>query len=415
MTHLFIDTNVFLEYAILHEIKWNDIVEGPVRIVIPITVVNELDNLKNSERKRIRNRASAGLKLIEEVSLQKRHPLYDVFLSEPSASGFQKYDLDSTVNDDRILLTILEYSESVEDCLLVSEDTGIRLKASGKSIKAVSPPIHYKLQPVKDDQEKELERLNSENHKLKNRAPDLSLMLHDRTRVYKKRLVLEKDEFGISKKLSQLKLDYPKMIHHEDRPQNPLSGFMSSLSIFQPTKQQVESYNQKLEEYFVSYEEYLKANIENDFKFRNSVLLSIVLFNEGSTPANNVDLKISVPENIRYNIMTDGTIHEGAPDPPTKPKVRTGYQHFDDRSSINLASFESNSVVKDEPQLINSKEEFSFHYKINKVQHSIHKELHPIWLIFEDMSLLTNFGMPYRFVADNHELVEGSINVVFEE
>jgi PhoH-like ATPase len=134
-----IDTNVFIHRpdAIL-SFRDNE-------IVIPVWVLEELDNLKKSREERGRN-ARESIRLLDEMS---RHgdlregvrldngSVLKVDISDSRSEAALPVDLEQDKNDNRILLSAFRLQQAGKRVFFVSKDISARLKATALGIKAV--------------------------------------------------------------------------------------------------------------------------------------------------------------------------------------------------------------------------------------------------------------------------------------
>jgi PhoH-like ATPase len=144
-----IDTNVFIHRpdAIL-SFRDNE-------IVIPLWVLEELDNLKKSREERGRN-ARESIRLLDELS---RHgnlkegvkmdngSTLSVWLSNTRNLDSMPVDLETDKNDNKILLAAYSLQQEGKRVFFVSKDISARLKATALGIKAVD----YEKQKVNID------------------------------------------------------------------------------------------------------------------------------------------------------------------------------------------------------------------------------------------------------------------------
>jgi PhoH-like ATPase len=144
-----IDTNVFIHRpdAIL-SFRDNE-------IVIPLWVLEELDNLKKSREERGRN-ARESIRLLDELSRHgdlKEGVKMDngstlrVWISNTANLGSIPVDMETDKNDNKILLAAYSLQQEGKRVFFVSKDISARLKATALGIKAVD----YEKQKVNID------------------------------------------------------------------------------------------------------------------------------------------------------------------------------------------------------------------------------------------------------------------------
>ncbi len=181
--YVFLDTNIFLHFRPFDEVKWIDIFGAPyVVLVTAPVVVRELDQHKDQHPlSKIRDRARTTLKKIERIglgevdtTLPKNTKLE--YAKEPGID-FQQHGLSREVNDDHLIASCLTYRELEPSAriVVVSDDTGPRLKSRQHGFEVVSLPEEYKLPSALDAVEKERRQLQRRVQQLENRFPKLKL------------------------------------------------------------------------------------------------------------------------------------------------------------------------------------------------------------------------------------------------
>ncbi len=181
---VFIDTNTFLHFAHLDQIKWADVLatSNLVTLVVAPVVIKELDKHKYSHpTQKVRQRAADSLKKIE-AWIEAKNIRQDVALeynhAHPSID-FSSYGLNPLDCDDQLLAKIIE-SKKIHpeaEIALLTADTGLRLKCKSVGVKAVSLPSEYQL-PSELDQ---IAVIRRENEELKRLRPVLTLEFPDKS------------------------------------------------------------------------------------------------------------------------------------------------------------------------------------------------------------------------------------------
>jgi len=160
---LFVDTNAFLQLRDLKDLPWREILPGvkTVDLMIAPQVINELDKFKNGTSDRKRNRAIAGLALIDLASEQDN--LATVLRADPFEvrlviSAAPRFDwttsriLDPAKGDDHLVAEALSFGNGAA---VFSADRGPRIRARSVEMKAYKPNDTWFLPPeVSDDQKK---------------------------------------------------------------------------------------------------------------------------------------------------------------------------------------------------------------------------------------------------------------------
>jgi len=179
---IFIDANIFIEMRDLDALDWQTLFPGlgEICIVVSMHVIKELDKLKNDRTERRRKRARAALHIIDRVPQRGRSILreqpYSVTLeiAFPRLHRWQEYHLlDENDPDDRLVAHLIEDGGGV----LVSDDTGIRIKASEYGVSVVEPPASFRLPPEESADRKKVRELTQIIQDLEDKRPRMMLKL----------------------------------------------------------------------------------------------------------------------------------------------------------------------------------------------------------------------------------------------
>lgn len=177
------DCNCFLQLRDLKDLRWGELFPGVRRVEIMVmpSVVTELDAKKVDNKDRIRNRARAALKLLDEASEaeQMRLVLRDgpiviaINLPEiPPTDWTRHARLDPTRPDDALVAQAIDLATDLPKTLL-SHDSGPRLTSRRLGLAAKNPPEAWLLGDPVDDDRKQLQKLQRENEQLKARYPNI--------------------------------------------------------------------------------------------------------------------------------------------------------------------------------------------------------------------------------------------------
>lgn len=166
----------------LDVLDWQTLFPGPgeLCIVVSMHVIKELDKLKNDRTERRRKRARAALHIIDRIPqrgksvLREKPILVTLEIAFPRLHQWQDYHLlDETSPDDRLVAHLIEDGNSV----LVSDDTGIRIKASEYAAKAIEPPASFRLPPEESSDRKKVRELTQIIQDLEDKRPRMPLKL----------------------------------------------------------------------------------------------------------------------------------------------------------------------------------------------------------------------------------------------
>lgn len=438
--YVFVDTNIFLHYQPFDQIKWFEVL-GSTNVVLVATpvVIRELDEHKYQHRNSaIRDRARAALKKIEQVDLEEATASLPDGIGLKSAKepaiDFQQYGLRVETNDDHLIASCLAHleAEPETDIVLVSSDTGPRLKARKHEIKTVTLPEKYKLQSAIDPIEKENKQLQRRIQQLENRFPKLELAFADRANQLRVTLplplaVLEEEiqqQMETIKRRHSKRQDIPK-----DEPQkarSPLEDFILSQSPIskaigdptQPSPKEIERYNSALDKFYEKYERYLREYSVNVNLQRRTIRLDIYLFNYGTAPAEDIDVFLHFPDSFDLYDEDDRPQTPEAPEPPRPPRstwsemlettLDTGGLSYLNRQPPPLP-IQSN-VSAPEIKRSNS---YDVSYEVQRLKQHMNEPCDPLYVVFDLFENTASFRIDYRInAADLPDETTGTLNVV---
>ena len=120
-----VDTNV-----LMNEPKIFDYIDSKTLLVIPLTVIEELDKLKTNEDEDIKFKAREATRNIEannnKANIRKED--YD--------NSILPKDFDKNKNDNKILATAMKFL--AKDAVLITDDNNLKVKADSQNIKYIS-------------------------------------------------------------------------------------------------------------------------------------------------------------------------------------------------------------------------------------------------------------------------------------
>lgn len=435
--HIFVDTNIFLHYQPIEDIPWKDIldVEEAVICVAPI-VVEELDDKKDSHRlSKIRERARKALQLIESSvgkdDLWVREGVDLQCMGEPGIS-FSEYGLRSDKPDDNLIASVLSLDpETRETAVLITGDTGPRIKAGRLDLQRMSLPEEYKAESALSEIEKENRRLQQKIDRLENRLPDLDLVFEGDQKHCEFR-VSEYDpptEEAIEARMEEIKEQYPKKEYQPiEKPDNAetvgeiLKSMEASMApLSRPSKQQIEGYNDRLDDFYEEYRKYLETQeVIKDVKGR-MITLDVVIANTGSAPAEDIDVFMHFPDGFR--LFSDETLPEMDIDEPQSPKEPTGgFPNIgaglagmtDPARHVQTPTVASPGNVSS-PN-IEETNSYDVDFGVRKLKHNMRASCGPFYVIFDSVEDASSFSIGYRInTADLPDDTEGELHVSVQE
>ncbi|MBU1612784.1 MAG: hypothetical protein KKC99_13155 [Proteobacteria bacterium] len=178
----FLDTNVLIHGKPIEQVDWPKVLGAEeVVLVLAITVIGELDKLKDGaegrlSRSRAREFMSRYRKYEEEVSTGGIAKVRDrVWLRVLGREPQIRAGFDPDREDDRIINAILDFDAAGSRVLLISRDMGIRIKAGANGIEKMMLPEELELKAEPDEVERELSQTKKELERLRHRVPRITL------------------------------------------------------------------------------------------------------------------------------------------------------------------------------------------------------------------------------------------------
>lgn len=440
MIYIFLDTNIFLHFRFFIEIPWHDLFGEPYQIVLAPVVVDELDKHKRHPNGKIASRAKKVLARFESILSEPNLFSLQYLTKRPAPETFHRLQLDRQEQDDCILATIVEFSliNSEEEILFITNDTGPRFRASSLGIKTEQLPDRFLNPSEISDEQKQLQKLIQENNKLKNAMPKLSITFEDDTLHFKAKLnpiqmsveeysePLFRDIVGL---YTEMEYDDPEKKRQEiDEKLGTSTAWEEQLQLLsikddwlfnRVTKEQVETYNNELKDFFTKYRIYL----EKDYKFNRFLSLTLPIdlkmHNIGNAPADDIDIWLHFPDGFKLLNEDDFPDKPKKPNPPRKPKGRYDFDALNYSSLPDIHSWRNEGNLmpdinfnKPEIRKTNSYE-VDIHYK--NLKHFQSVTIDPLLVIYPSVSKIINFTIDYKIIVGNFpEPFVGSLSVVAE-
>lgn len=325
-SYLFLDTNILLHFRPITEIPWHEIVPGDlIELIITQGVIRDLDKHKSTNHsEKIRSRARGLLKEIEEWSKESDgfeiRPKVKVRIRcELPTIDLSEANLDQSWSDDYLLALIKSFQlgPGKPSVWIVSDDTGIRIKAQLLAIDSLSLNEAYRLPSEVDPIALENERLKQQVLKLSVQSvPNLAIEFSNGKDFIRfpiptvpNQQELERD---ISEKMEALKEK------HQPCPEDQFLGV--ALGLAAPSKQEIEQYNAALPKYISAYENYLRKSASIGIRRSLTYEFALQLRNKGRAPADDVDIRIHFPDGMSFLEEDEPSGWLSEPKPPLPPR-----------------------------------------------------------------------------------------------
>lgn len=424
--YAYLDTNTFLHYERFEEIDWCKILNSKkVIITICSAVTKELDEKKFlAPDLKIRDRAKKIISKLNEIeetvgsnSIRDNVELH--FITKEPTIDWVSEGLDPQIYDDRIIATILcENSDLKDSIILVTVDTGLKLKAKSKNITKFTLPNELLLPSVKTKEQKELEKLVRRVAELEGRIPDLKLKLisedgHTDFLNFKLKTIPLLTERERKEKTSARRQE---LVY--SGPAIPLATAIW----FKPSQEEIKRYKKEVEKHLLMYEKYLILKWKYNELLSRSIKIRFGLLNNGNSPSEDIDIFLNFPDGLEVKseeTFPDKPIQPEKPNPPRTPlhRLTESIKPLDFtwpvlRDTGNFST-ESDSSTKPKIKKTNS---YEVSYKIDKLKHFMDMELDAVYVIFPNIEEAFSFPIGYSIIAENvPDKIEGKLRIVVEK
>jgi rRNA-processing protein FCF1 len=146
-----LDTHLLLHFLLPEQVDWKEVVGvEPVRLFLPITVVDELDELKYTGKDRVRGKARAALTNLEQAVGPGGSPgrvSEGVTIEVELAFSDNPRDPDADRSIISVCTELEQLAGTPNSVSLVTGDAGMRLRAAQRHVKVVAMPEKYLRQP----------------------------------------------------------------------------------------------------------------------------------------------------------------------------------------------------------------------------------------------------------------------------
>lgn len=407
--NLFIDTNIILHFTPLDQIDWAEICgQQKVNVYFAPIIIEELDKQKRNSNQKISKRAKNAIKKIGEVGLQgswTNNVVINVLTQRPTNNTYHDNGLNKDENDDRLLATIIEFKKLIDrDVKLITNDLGPKLKCLSLGIETISLLDKYELKDDDDDLVKENNRLKDEIRRYKSSIPKLKLLFENN----KPHTTVELSRFDFSEfikeKLVEIEEKYPSM----ELPSKEELGWVFRNPFI--NEESVKKYNSQLGQFFLNYADYLSDCKDYYMQLSLTKSLKIKLLNEGSIPANDIDIKLHFPDGFSLDSRMPTNIAE-KPTPPTKPGTPFTLNPYFASSLIRPNLNPAGLVSRGSPS-IKKTNSYDVNFDLDSLKHNQDYVFDELFLTFDSFEKAKGFTVDYKIFAGNvPDVLIGQLNV----
>ncbi len=414
-TVLFLDTCSLLHYPPIKDVDWKAVCgTKAVRLVLCMQVVHELDSKKDHPR--LSNRAMRVIKEVD-VILEADGAVDDGVTLEVFEYEIRNLDFPDTLSpdskDDRIVHSAKKYLEkhADADASVYSEDMGMRLRCRANAVALLKPDAATRQPDPTSEEDRKYKIAISELHELKNRTPKVELVISKTGAIapHKDELVFELPRPPTPRNTNAEFDEYVKNYNLWPMAKGDLArgGIIPSLP---PQQDAVERYNADLRQHLDAIKDWLRFRSTWDIVNAHTVGFVLWLKNDGSCPAEDLDVEIELPNTLFQVVEANSPearrlVLPKRPKPPIRPS-----QLFTDLGSLlrhelsvpTLIASDLPEVHLDRALVTHSDENGGFRVKcsIHRLKHGHFKRLGDMIAIIRPDSVRP-FQAHYRITAAN--------------
>ena len=392
-----LDTQIFLHYKLFTDCDWKSILgEDRLILLIPPTVLSELDKKKYDQRDYIRNRARDVISRFREIRRGEKVQCgisVEFFPKLGDDVDWTALGLNNSNKDHRIIAEILRIKTQFKDenICIVTADMNMELQAENFNIKVICPPDGWLLK-IKDPRDKRISELEKtipkvrlcfydERDKSRKDALEISIRSNEID-------LLNQDNIEIEHKVSQIKEYITQEI--EGKRYDYLTA-----------PDHIKIYENNMWSYPNKYKDYLYTlRMFHEWK-SSAIKIKLCLENVGNIPADDVDIWIVFPRDIE--VLKELPECPKEPHKPKPPKdifdPTYGYGSYN-ISQPDLSDFNRNLKGISGPDIQVSQDNVSVHYWRRKLKQGLNWPL-PLYIKFKSNNNVHAFHIEYSIKIGN--------------
>lgn len=438
-----LDTNTFLHYASLEQIDWNEVFpDKRVVLLVCPPVIRELNKHKDTPRTpKLRDRAASALRRLDAWAdspspIILRNAVEVRFTIHDAGIDFAAHHLVREIADDHFIAALIELQAEVSpnSVVLLTRDTGLKLKAKAHGFSAAALPDTTLLPEDALPSEKRIKELEAQVRELENARPKLRLAFPGASSNLALRFQRAEtlSDADVAARMVELRNEHQKMSASAKMPPpsdgTPVSlytlfGGASQLAVVDP--ESIKQYNDGLDGFFTNHEKYLRKLAQFYAWESQTAAINLILLNEGSKPADDVDIFMHFPDGFELFEEDEYDKEPEAPKPPRKPKsileqatvgfpvtalgLADRYAYLPDLGQIRMPVGPSN-VSGPKIKRTNS---YDVNVHVERAKHGIEVALDVMYITFDPAVGPQSFAIEYTIHASNLPTrVNGTLNVI---
>ena len=427
MKYLLLDTNIYLHYIDFEHIDWGTIIgDKEYEIVVPYTVIKEIDKCKDGPKSKIKVRAKAVASKFGSYFLNDNYnkQINLVQINDPSDEILIKYHLNRGVCDDLIIGSILEF-EHKDDVIVISHDNTLLIKAKNLGLKFLPKmPDKYLISEEKSEEEKEHERCRKELEQLKNRQPKPQILFANGETVLRikapsvSNVDRKLEEIMIKIKSKNPKANIHTTIHEDISPSDIFNDMLNSLNRFQYSiysDDQLRKHNIELDKFYAYCERFYRFKLESELLEGQLKELSFIISNSGSAETGEMNIFLDFPKHIQlYNERSVKYMNGIEPKVPLVGMEFSEYgnglafSYIDPRGGLSIPQLKSWDLMK-------YLSKHSINVDASNLVHNVQRSLRIKNALYVDAMQCGNFTIDWCICAAGCvKSVSGTLSVIVE-
>jgi hypothetical protein len=382
MKYVFLDTNIFIHFSDFEQLDWPTILHTDKDIVIILApiVIDELDKHKYNKNPKIAKRVKRLLPKIEAYIDNPKLCKYGLkyISSRPLEFTLIENKLDENEQDDCLLASIIEFSQTLgnnESLVYITNDVGPRLKAKSLNIDTFKLSDAYQLPNEPDETEIKNIKLQNELNDLKSKAPVLSLSFANESNFmkYKRNSLDYSKQNFIETEMKKARVDNPYLVYRDTtKIQNtkPSITFLHSAP-FSLSETQINEYNKELDKYFIEHQKYAERLFEAFVFKSNTIEIDLILNNNGTSPALDIDIEIHFPDGFELFREKDIPKISNKASLPYQPKHRYDFNfNLDPIGISSLRATQNIDFLNPNQPTIKKTNSYLVSYAVQSLKHN---------------------------------------------
>ena len=423
--HVFIDANTALHFKRPDQIDWRTMTNASEVVLVAVPVLlRELEEQRVINRSsKLRERAADYIKWLHQFV---RRPDTEVragvrwwFLPNEPQIDFAAERLSRTIADDHLIASILDCSrQSGLSVLVATADLGLEVKLRSRQIGVLELFDDLRLPAEPDPVELEIKNLRRQIARFEARMPRLSVTFEGGAQHYS--LSLGDPNAKPPTPLDLIRAENPYMygtqavVRSQDSVGATFSEIQRLTQQFGVSAKQADGYNEELERYFDQYQHYLDDHAAWRDTHSLHHLVRLVIANDGSAPASNIDLDLIFPDGTRP--VDDDDI----PSEPMAPKAPRRPQSIMDIPGLMGSDYLPSLFAPNPHDVINGnfygqpivvEEGISVRISYSTLKHGFSVTSEGLMFRFADAAAVRAFSVEYCLSADElPEALEGQLH-----